>query len=299
MTFGVVPTGFQIKTQEEIYNSIFDGWTAIYGPGFSILEGSKEDQFLNLITDAISEVWEMGHDNYLSMDASQAEGVRLDQIGQWNGAGTRDPGDDDDDYRPVVLAPNDKASNLTEDILGKVINLPGTDIVYLLENRTDVIDANGLPPHSYSVVVEGGVTQDIIDTIWKSGPTAIAPFGNTGASVLDAYGFCRSIGFTRPTFVDILVEVDVTLFSLSATCTSQSEDDIARAMQDYLVENKVGRGTTIFLSQVSAAAASAQGVAVQAVRMAISPGSPIASDIPLTYDQIANWVIGNMTVNIL
>lgn len=299
MTFGVTPTGFVLKTQEEIYNSIFSGWAAIYGPGFGVPEGSKEDQLINLITDAISEVWEIGHDTYVSFDASQAEGVRLDQIGQWNGAGTRDPGDDDTTYRAIVLAPNDKASNLTEDIIGKVENLPGTTIVYLLENRTSAVDANNLPPHSYTVVVVGGTDNDIIDTIWRSGPTGIAPFGNTQGTVADAYGFCRNVGFTRPTFEDVLVEVDVTLFGPTNSCNASSSTSIEKAVYDYLTQNNIGRGETVYLSQVIAGAGTIGGVSVEEVRLSFKPGVPIANDLILTFDQIVAWNLNDITVNIL
>lgn len=299
--FGVVPEGFIIKSQEEIYNSILIGWQGVYGPSFTVPEGSKEDQIINLFSDALSEVWEVALDTYHSIDASQAVGVRLDQIGQWNGAGTRDPGDGDDVYRPIVLAAEDKSSNLTEDVIGKVSNLDGTGRVYLLINDSDVTDVNGLPSHSYTVVVEGGDDNEIADTIWSTQPTGIAPVGNTILEVLDAYGFCRKTGFTRPTFPEILVEIDVKTFKTRDNCGTPSETEIKAAMATYLTDNSIGQGEEIRISQINTAAGSIQGVEVipNTTKLAIDPGVPVAANLALTYEQISVWLKENITVNII
>jgi hypothetical protein len=88
------------------------------------------------------------------------------------------------------------------------------------ENDSDAIDANGLLPHSYQVVVFDGVNPNyaqnnpiIGQQIWNNKPVGIRTYGMTAVTVLDSQGVSRTVSFTRPMPVAIFMVVNVTIAS--------------------------------------------------------------------------------------
>lgn len=77
-------------------------------------------------------------------------------------------------------------------------DVPGVASLRVFENTTSVIDADGRPPHSIELIVEGGDTQAIIDKIYKVKPSGIAAYGNTSGTVRAADGYLHPISFSRP-----------------------------------------------------------------------------------------------------
>lgn len=80
----------------------------------------------------------------------------------------------------------------------------------VFENNTDTIDGDGLPPHSIEVVVDGGTDEEIGNIILNFKPAGIETFGSSTTTVIDNAGISRTFKFTRPTYVDIYVDVDIT-----------------------------------------------------------------------------------------
>lgn len=72
-------------------------------------------------------------------------------------------------------------------------------------NDTDLTDANGLPPHSVEVLVQGGTTADIAQEIWNSVGAGTVTYGSTTSTVLDSEGNSQTVRWTRPTEVPIWV----------------------------------------------------------------------------------------------
>jgi len=80
--------------------------------------------------------------------------------------------------------------------------------VLILENVTDATDVNGLPPHSFEAVVEGGTDADIAQSLWDDGKAAgIQTYGTSSATVTDSEGNTQTLYFTRPTSVSVWVDV--------------------------------------------------------------------------------------------
>ena len=80
----------------------------------------------------------------------------------------------------------------------------------VFENYTDVVDVNGLPPHSFEAVVLGGLDADIRQVIFETKPAGIKPHGSVTGTVTDSTGISHTIKFSRPTSYTIWIEVDVT-----------------------------------------------------------------------------------------
>lgn len=101
-----------------------------------------------------------------------------------------------------------------EAITARVLDdVDGVILTRGFENRTDVTDGDGRPPHSIEIVVDGGADQDIGDKLWEVKGGGIGTFGDSTATVTDSNGDLQSVHFTRPVDVDIYVGCELTLYS--------------------------------------------------------------------------------------
>lgn len=91
-------------------------------------------------------------------------------------------------------------------------DIEGVTVVKGFENREDVPDLEGRPPHSIHIVVEGGDEQEIGDLLWLIKGGGIQTFGEVDVNVLDSNGDIQVMHFSRPVSVDIWVKADLTLY---------------------------------------------------------------------------------------
>ena len=136
--------------------------------------------------------------------------------------------------------------NLTvlDGIIGAVKTLTGVTEVSARENDTNFISGS-LPPHSISLVVEGGVSQEIADTIYTKKGSGTGTFGTTSIVSVDARGVPNTINFFRPTNVPIFVEI--TLDALVGY-TNAIGDEIKQAVTDYI--NNLGFGKSVLTTKL-------------------------------------------------
>lgn len=91
-------------------------------------------------------------------------------------------------------------------------NVPGVSSVTLVENDTHEYDSEGRPPHSYEVIVVGGDEQLIGLDLWRTKPSSIPTYGSQQVIIVDSDGNPRLVYFTRPSPVNIAVNVTYTLY---------------------------------------------------------------------------------------
>lgn len=127
--------------------------------------------------------------------------------------------------------------------------------VTVFENVTDETDADGLPPHSFEALVYDGtsdgsaVTDAVIaQAVWEAKPAGIRAYGMTTADATDANGETRSVQFTRPTALDLYVEL--TLDVSDDWLGAEDEAEIARRVAEF--GNTLEPGDDVVLSQLSA-----------------------------------------------
>lgn len=77
-------------------------------------------------------------------------------------------------------------------------------------NNTMATDGNGTPAKAIAPIVYGGADADVANAILNTAPAGIQSFGTTNVSVTDLSGNPQTIGFTRPTVVEIYVKVHLT-----------------------------------------------------------------------------------------
>ena len=84
---------------------------------------------------------------------------------------------------------------LRNNILNEVDGIVSCEVI---SNRTDETDDEGIPPHSFMVVVEGGDDDDIAQVIWQCHPSGIRSYGTTTVVTQDSQGRDQTIQFSRP-----------------------------------------------------------------------------------------------------
>lgn len=88
----------------------------------------------------------------------------------------------------------------------------GVDAVIVVENRTDITDSEGLPPHSFEAIISGGQTQDIVDKLWEIKPAGIQTYGSESGQVLDSQGILQTLYFSRPVDKYVHMEIEISLY---------------------------------------------------------------------------------------
>jgi uncharacterized phage protein gp47/JayE len=101
-----------------------------------------------------------------------------------------------------------RGSGTVDAILADVLQVPGVTSARVYENDLNYT-VDGMPGHSFEVVLLGGDDTDIAEAIFASKPAGIQAFGSTTETVTDTQGVDHTIGFSRPTDVEVTVTVTV------------------------------------------------------------------------------------------
>lgn len=135
----------------------------------------------------------------------------------------------------------------------------GVTLAMVLENDSMAV-ANGIPPKSINVVVNGGAEQDIADAIWKYKAAGIGTYGSTSLTVTDSHGNKHTVMFSRPVSQPIYVKINVTLLDGEeelpadvitaikqgvmnyAATLSINDDVITQRIYGYIYANTTGIG---------------------------------------------------------
>lgn len=191
------------------------------------------------------------------------------------------------------------AQAIIDAIYAGVANVPGVTQTTVLENDTNLTDSNGIPPHSFHVIVVGGVDVEIANVIWLKKPAGILSFGSTTTQILDSQGIPHNISFSRPTTVDIYVEVDLTVFP---EYPSNGDDLIKQAIVDYSNGNLIhgrefGLSDDVIYTRLYTPINSVQGHEIVSMRIGLTPNPTGIANIPISTTEVSNFIISNIVVN--
>jgi uncharacterized phage protein gp47/JayE len=180
-------------------------------------------------------------------------------------------------------------------ITGAVAEIEGVTRVKPYENDTDEADADGIPPHTISLVVEGGDTTDIADAIAiKKGP-GCGTFGNTAVTVTDKYGMPITIRFWRR--VEAAVKVRIRLRALTGYLAITGEN-IAANVAAFV--NALDIGEDVLLSQIYTPVNAANGAPktfdVLEIALALDGGDYAAANLAIPYNAAAACSVADVEV---
>lgn len=181
---------------------------------------------------------------------------------------------------------------------GAIANVEGVTRHKLFENDTETTDANGLPPHSISAIVEGGDATEIANTIRSVKGQGVSTYGTTAVIVTDKYGNPYTIRFSRP--VDVPIYVSITLKALTGY-SSQVGDEIKAAVAAYI--NSLAIGDSVLLSRVYSPAnlgvvsgGNARYYDIMELLIGRSSDDVAAANVVVAYDESASCSVDNIVL---
>lgn len=177
-------------------------------------------------------------------------------------------------------------------IRSRLLNVEGVSAVIIFENITDVTDIDGRPPHSYEAVVQGGDDQEIGDEIWASKPVGIQTVGDIPVVTQDLAGNSQTVNFSRPTEVDIYLEVDLTT---DAEFPTDGVSQVREALLEYFSTFEIGQDVIVYPKLVCAIDP-VPGIIDIAIRIGTAPAPTLDSNITINSNQVAVLESGNLTV---
>lgn len=180
-----------------------------------------------------------------------------------------------------------------EGTIGAIAELNGVTRYRAYENDTSATDSDGIPPHSISLIIDGGDVQQIGEAIFaKKGP-GCGTAGDTAVTVTDAFGLQNTVRFHRPVVVPITV--DITIKALPGYNTLIG-DKIKAAIAAAI--NALPIGDDVFFTRLYVPAqlagpyagdVSAEEAATFEVRSILiaRSGSPAAADVTIAFNEAA------------
>ncbi len=187
-----------------------------------------------------------------------------------------------------------------EGTVGAVASIAGVARYRAYENDTNTTDANGIPAHSISLVVDGGDAMAIASAIAAKKTPGTGTYGTTTEIVTDIYGIAHPIRFFRPVAAPITAAL--TIRALTGY-TTMIGDQIKQAIADYVnaVEIGGGLGGSVEWGDAITAANSIGGGAVyKLVSLALSgPEGAGAPDVPLAFNAAADMTPAAVTLTVI
>lgn len=184
---------------------------------------------------------------------------------------------------------------------GAIANIEGVTRHKLFENDTETTDANGLPAHSISAIVEGGDATEIANTIRSVKGQGVTTYGTTAVIVTDRYGNPYTIRFSRP--VDVPIYVSITLKALTGY-SSEVGDEIKVAVAAYI--NSLAIGDSVLLSRVYSPAnlgvvsgGNARYYDIMELLIGRSADDVAAANVVIAYDESVSCSVGNIELVVM
>lgn len=185
--------------------------------------------------------------------------------------------------------------SIVDAMYGALTNIPEVRQAKVYENDQDVIDANGLPPHSIYCIVEGGADADILDTIWLKKTAGTTTHGTTTGQVADSMGNPHTLKFSRPT--DVNVWVTVNLHTRPGWPTDGGQR-IANALTAWAVVNQ-SIGEEVIHSRLFDPVNSVPGHSIDSLHIGIAANPAGSANIAVPFNGLVRFDSARIVVNVL
>jgi uncharacterized phage protein gp47/JayE len=184
-------------------------------------------------------------------------------------------------------------------IAGAIANITGVTQVKAYENDTGTTDSDGLPPHSISMVVEGGDATAIATAIMNKKTPGAYTYGSTVVPVTDNLGLTHNIRFFVPSQENIAVEITLRAFAGYSSTTGEA---IKTAVADYINALLIGQDvliTKLYVpAQLNSISASTTFELITLLA-AIVGNTPTTSDVVIPFNGIAKCSTSDITLTVV
>lgn len=120
-------------------------------------------------------------------------------------------------------------------IRADLLQLDSVVAVQVIENTTDDVSVDGLPPHSFEAVVRSAIGSDdddaIAQSIWGNKPAGVQAYGEVEVTVTDTQGVEHVIGFSRPTELAVYVALRLTTSAVDYVGDAAVKDAVAASAE--------------------------------------------------------------------
>lgn len=209
----------------------------------------------------------------------------------------------EDDFKLRKRQANSTAQaslTLLEGTAGAIADIKDVTRSKVYENDTNNIDEKGLPPHSITAVVEGGMDKDIATQIWHHKGIGCFSNGDIVVAIEDSRGQKAPIRFFRPKYCDVIISISIKPLSGYTTDTTKK---IKENIQNYINALEIGASLSI---------SALWGVALQAMPDLTTPMFSITSitaakqgetqqskDIELGFRDVCRCSLENITATLI
>ena len=167
-------------------------------------------------------------------------------------------------------------------IRSRIAALEGVIAALVFENTSMITDVNGRPPKSFECVVQGGDPQEIVQTIWDTKPAGIETYGSLTGTALDFFQNNQTIKWSRPTEVQIYVEIDIVKnFQYPVNGDQLVEDAVIAFI------NSLGIGEDVIVIPQLICAIEVAGILDITVRIGTAPSPTLDNNIVIAPNEIA------------
>jgi uncharacterized phage protein gp47/JayE len=188
-----------------------------------------------------------------------------------------------------------------EAMRANLLNLVGVTAVTVYNNPNDEIDPNGLPPHSFQVLILGGDDTDIGQMIWDTKPAGIPSYGNNLIIAKDSTGKDQAIYFSRPISLYIYVNINITLNDSTiypANANDLIKNNIILQIKELNVNDDVIY-QSLYKSVFSVSGIGTADISIGSTLNELTVPTLSSANINVPLSQIAVTDINKITINIV
>jgi uncharacterized phage protein gp47/JayE len=185
---------------------------------------------------------------------------------------------------------------ILEGVIGGVAAVSGVTRYAAYENDTDSTDSDGLPPHSMSIVVEGGDATAIATVIATKKAPGTGTYGTTTETVIDSYEVVHNVSFFRPTDVPIIVQINLKKLS---GYTDAIGSEIVSAVSNAISNLAIGGDVLVNkLYSFANLPGTADGGTfdITSILIARDLNAPAASNVAIAFNEVAVGLAANITI---
>lgn len=181
-----------------------------------------------------------------------------------------------------------------EAVQSRLINeVPGVTYANYNENRTPTTDMNGLPPHSFEMIVVGGTNSAVAAMILKAKPLGIETYGDITVSVPNAIsGGNTPTSFSRVLTVSIYLIVNLTT---DANYPADGDDQVKAALIDYF--NTLEHGEDVLNYKLINSIAEIPGILTIEILQGTAPTPVTSTNLTIAPGGLATLSDADITVN--
>lgn len=171
--------------------------------------------------------------------------------------------------------------------------------VKVYENPTGTTDSNGLPPHSVSATVEGGIGQLIANEIALRKTIGCATYGSSTYTVTDSEGVSISINYNPLTFVNVGMSISIHPL---AGYVSTTATEIKLSLQSYIDSLPIGDDilyTRLFTYANLNGNSLGESYNITAMTIGVLSTTYGTSDIVIPFNKAAKIALTDITITIV